>query len=153
MFQVNHVYKLDHRFRILENISSAFGLDRYWVWQSIARTLSNFRARTTNWTRQAELTDDPFSDLSLFTVTEGSIYQTKRDQNFAIIKPVIEHERFYERKERAYLINQLVQEKVATKQTIYRLLRHYWQRGMTPNALIPHYYNSGGKGIKKSDWK
>ncbi len=35
-------------------------------------------------------------------------------------------------KERAYLIEQLVQQKIATKQTIYRLLRCYWQRGMTP---------------------
>lgn len=149
MFQVNHVYKLDHRFRILKIYP------QHLVWIDIESDkalpelfpISELEQRIE--LGQAELTDDPFSDLSLFTVTEGSIYQTKRDQNFAIIKPVIEHERFYERKERAYLINQLVQEKVATKQTIYRLLRHYWQRGMTPNALIPHYYNSGGKGIKK----
>ena len=30
--------------------------------------------------------------------------------------------------------------------TIYRYLRRYWQRGQTPNALLPDYCNSGGKG-------
>jgi hypothetical protein len=30
--------------------------------------------------------------------------------------------------------------------TIYRYLRRYWQRGQTPNALLPDYGNSGGRG-------
>lgn len=30
--------------------------------------------------------------------------------------------------------------------TIYRYLRRYWQRGQTPNALLPDYANSGGRG-------
>ena len=96
MFQVNHVYKLDHRFRILKIYP------QHLVWIDIESDkalpelfpISELEQRIE--LGQAELTDDPFSDLSLFTVTEGSIYQTKRDQNFAIIKPVIEHERFYE---------------------------------------------------------
>ena len=29
------------------------------------------------------------------------------------------------------------------------MLRQYWQRGQTPNALIPNYQNSGAKGSKK----
>lgn len=33
-----------------------------------------------------------------------------------------------------------------TKQTVYRLLRRYWQRGMCKNALLPDYVNSGARG-------
>lgn len=34
----------------------------------------------------------------------------------------------------------------STHRTIYRYLHRYWQRGQTPNALLPDYANSGGKG-------
>ena len=151
MFQVNKVYQLDHvLFRILKIYP------QYLVWIDIQSNkalpelfpISELEQHVI--ASQAQLAHDPFSDLSLFSVDTGSIYQIKRDHNFAIIKRIIEHERFYDPKERAYLIEQLVQQKIATKQTIYRLLRCYWQRGMTPNALIPQYYNSGGKGIKKT---
>ncbi|MGV0887740.1 Mu transposase C-terminal domain-containing protein, partial [Acinetobacter venetianus] len=50
---------------------------------------------------------------------------------------------------RSSLINEIINSKKSTKQTIYRLLRQYWQRGQTPNALIPNYQNSGAKGSKK----
>jgi len=33
--------------------------------------------------------------------------------------------------------------------SIYKNLRRYWQRGMTPNALIPDYGRSGGKGKER----
>lgn len=151
MFQVNNVYQLDHvLFRILKIYP------QYLVWMDIQSNkalpelipISELEQHVI--ASQAQLAHDPFSDLCLLSVDTGSIYQIKRDHNFAIIKRIIEHERFYDPKERAYLIEQVVQQKIATKQTIYRLLRCYWQRGMTPNALIPQYYNSGGKGIKKN---
>ncbi|PHV05673.1 hypothetical protein CSQ96_19780 [Janthinobacterium sp. BJB412] len=34
--------------------------------------------------------------------------------------------------------------------TIYRYLRRYWQRGQTPNALLPDYANSGGRGKERA---
>lgn len=42
-----------------------------------------------------------------------------------------------------------------TRRQIYQYLRRYWQRGMTPNALLPDYQNSGapGKSRKPSDKK
>ncbi|QUX94494.1 hypothetical protein C0J08_03285 [Marinomonas sp. CT5] len=33
---------------------------------------------------------------------------------------------------------------------MYKLIRRYWQRGQTPNALLPDYKNSGAKGIKRT---
>ena len=43
----------------------------------------------------------------------------------------------------------------ATRRQIYHYLRRYWQRGMTPNALLPDYRNSGapGKSRNTSDKK
>ncbi|MBJ7532836.1 hypothetical protein JDN40_01725 [Rhodomicrobium vannielii ATCC 17100] len=38
----------------------------------------------------------------------------------------------------------------ATNQTLYRLLRRYWQRGLAPNALLPDYANCGGRGKDKA---
>ena len=34
--------------------------------------------------------------------------------------------------------------------TLYRLLRRYWQRGQTPNALLPDYARCGGTGRDKA---
>ena len=34
--------------------------------------------------------------------------------------------------------------------SLYRLLRRYWQRGMTPNALLPDYAKCGGRGKDKA---
>lgn len=34
----------------------------------------------------------------------------------------------------------------ATKRRVYQALRRYWQRGMTKNALLPDYRNSGAPG-------
>lgn len=36
-----------------------------------------------------------------------------------------------------------------TNQTVYRLLRRYWQRGMCRNALLPDYVNSGARGKRR----
>lgn len=33
-----------------------------------------------------------------------------------------------------------------TRTTMYRYLRRFWVRGLTPNALLPDYRHSGGKG-------
>jgi hypothetical protein len=41
-------------------------------------------------------------------------------------------------------------EKEVSINKILRLLRRYWQRGQTINALVPDYENSGGKGQKRA---
>ena len=79
----------------------------------------------------------------------GSITQIKRDENYNLIKPIIVHEQFYIPNVRSSLINEIIKNQKSTKQTLYRLLKQYWQRGQTPNALIPNYHNSGAKGNKR----
>lgn len=66
-----------------------------------------------------------------------------------MIKPLISDDQYFVPKVRSKIINQIIEEKGSTKQTIYRLARRYWQRGQTPNALIPDYKNSGAKGVKR----
>ena len=93
--------------------------------------------------------EDPFQDIALIQPEKDSISQRKRDENYNLIKNIVDHEQFYIPSARSSLINEIINSKKSTKQTIYRLLRQYWQRGQTPNALIPNYQNSGAKGSKK----
>lgn len=93
--------------------------------------------------------EDPFQDIALIQPEKDSISQLKRDENYNLIKDIVNNEQFYIPSARSSLINEIINSKKSTKQTIYRLLRQYWQRGQTPNALIPNYQNSGAKGSKK----
>ncbi|MBP9786206.1 MAG: transposase [Acinetobacter sp.] len=93
--------------------------------------------------------EDPFQEIALIQPEKDSTSQRKRDQNYNLIKAIVDHEQFYIPSIRSSLINEIINNKKSTKQTIYRLLRQYWQRGQTPNALIPNYQNSGAKGSKK----
>jgi len=93
--------------------------------------------------------EDPFAYLAYETPEEGSVARNKRDKNYALIQPLISDESIFLPKDRSTLIAKRVTEKKSTKQTIYLLLRRYWQRGQTANALIPDYKNSGGKGKKR----
>ena len=93
--------------------------------------------------------EDPFQDIALIQPEKDSISQLKRDENYNLIKDIVDNEQFYIPSARSSLINEIINSKKSTKQTIYRLLRQYWQRGQTPNALVPNYQNSGAKGNKK----
>ncbi|CAN7691518.1 hypothetical protein LJR289_005521 [Pseudoduganella sp. LjRoot289] len=52
----------------------------------------------------------------------------------------------YEPRRRGQLVAEYTQRHGVSHPTIYRYLRRYWQRGQTPNALLPDYANSGGRG-------
>ena len=93
--------------------------------------------------------EDPFQDIAFIQPEKDSTFQRKRDENYNLIKVIVDNEQFYIPSIRSSLINEIINNKKSTKQTIYRLLRQYWQRGQTPNALIPNYQNSGAKGNKK----
>jgi len=95
-------------------------------------------------------TADPFADLAFITPELGSTAQIKRDRNYDLIKPIVEDPQSYDPKVRSSRINEVINTKKTTKQTLYRLVRQYWQRGQTPNSLIPDYKNSGGKGKKRT---
>jgi putative transposase len=70
-----------------------------------------------------------------------------RDTAWGIIKELVEKEPdIYRRDRRGNLLKAAMVEHEVTLKTLYRYLRRYWQRGQTPNALLPDYANSGGRG-------
>ncbi|MBU4243598.1 MAG: transposase, partial [Proteobacteria bacterium] len=93
--------------------------------------------------------DDPYAKLILATPEEGSTAQLKRDKNFRLIRDIISDPLFYDPQVRGAKIKEVASANSASKSNLYKLIRRYWQRGQTPNALLPHYKNSGGKGKKR----
>ncbi|WP_180060015.1 DDE-type integrase/transposase/recombinase [Acinetobacter sp. YH12135] len=92
---------------------------------------------------------DPHETLAFFQPEKGSAQEIKRNQNYALIYPLISHELFFIPSQRGKIINEIMAKHKVTKQTLYRLARRYWQRGQTPTALLPDYRNSGAKGQKR----
>lgn len=70
-----------------------------------------------------------------------------RARAWQIIESLVAQEpAIYEARQRGQLIAQAIAAHDVSHPTIYRYLRRYWQRGQTPNALLPDYGNSGGRG-------
>lgn len=70
-----------------------------------------------------------------------------RARAWEIVEPLVALEPgIYEARLRGQLIAQATAMHGVSHPTIYRYLRRYWQRGQTPNALLPDYGNSGGRG-------
>lgn len=150
MFRINDVYKLhDTSFRILK--MTLYHI----VWIDIDSQSANpFLIEKNELTKsieanEAEWIEDPFADIALLKVVEGSIQQQKRDAGMALIRPLITHDQFFDPSIRFDLVKRILEQQKSTHQTIYRLARRYWQRGQIPNALIPSYQNSGAKGSKR----
>jgi hypothetical protein len=70
-----------------------------------------------------------------------------RARAWEIIEPLTAMEPgIYEARVRGQMIAQATAAHGVSHPTIYRYLRRYWQRGQTPNALLPDYSNSGARG-------
>lgn len=93
--------------------------------------------------------DDPYAYLLQEVPEPGSKALEIRDKNFKILKTLIEEPLYYISKVRANIIKEILDEKDISKPYLYRIARQYWQRGQIPNALLPDYRNSGGKGKRR----
>ncbi|WP_373990299.1 Mu transposase C-terminal domain-containing protein [Duganella sp. BuS-21] len=70
-----------------------------------------------------------------------------RARAWEIIEGLVAQEpQIYEPRLRGQLVAQATARHQVSHPTIYRYLRRYWQRGQTPNALLPDYSNSGARG-------
>jgi putative transposase len=70
-----------------------------------------------------------------------------RARAWSIVEPLVRHEPdIYESRRRGQLIARYTQLHGVSHPTVYRYLRRYWQRGQTPDALLPDYANSGARG-------
>lgn len=78
-------------------------------------------------------------------------HKMKRDRAWDLIQPLaLNMPEIFKPRVRGEAVAALVDTGKVTKQTVYRLLRRYWQRGMVPNALLPDYARSGGRGRDKN---
>lgn len=86
---------------------------------------------------------DPFEALALESPEPNSRADNIRNHAFKVIQSLIEDPDLFDRKLRSKKIQEILVEKKVSLATIYKYLRRYWQRGQTPNALIPDYKNCG----------
>lgn len=150
MFRINEVLSFDSKlYRILADLSEELvwiSMEKEAALPAVVSKRELLKAIEDDILRRA---DDPFEKLSFVLLEDDSPARAKRDKNYDLIKPVVLEPQFYDPKVRFSIISQIIGEQGSTKQTLYRLLRRYWQRGQTPNALLPDYMNSGGKGKKR----
>lgn len=92
---------------------------------------------------------DPFEEAVLREVEEGSLDQQKRDAAWEMLADVAQDTGLFIRRSRGQILIGIMERHGVTKQTVYRLLRRYWQRGMCRNALLPDYINSGALGKRR----
>lgn len=150
MLRINDVYQYqDFSIRILKILSEQI----VWIDINGVKALPEIIRKTELFhaieSFEAFRIEDPFQDIALIQPEKDSVSQLKRDENYILIRNIGDHEQFYIPSIRSSIINEIINNKKSTKQTVYRLLRQYWQRRQIPNALIPNYQNSGAKGNKK----
>lgn len=93
---------------------------------------------------------DPCMNRIMTTPSEGSKAELVQKKAWTAIKGIVKSEpEIYQRKTRGPLLGQVLDETKATKQTVYRWLRRYWQLGMCENALSGRYDLCGGLGKPK----
>ena len=70
-----------------------------------------------------------------------------RDNSWKMIeKAALSEPEIYDGKIRGRLIEEIIKEYRISKNSAYKYLRRFWQRGKNINALLPDYINSGGRG-------
>lgn len=150
MLRINDVYDYQQtRFRLLSEISSGY------IWinidnkSALPESIDRSSLNTLIEDEACTLTQDPYKNLRLANEPSDSSRAIKRDNNYALISPIILDPNHYEASVRGPLINNVLAQNKTTKQTLYRLLRNYWQRGQVPNALLPVYTNKRKDGEER----
>ncbi|PWB84479.1 MAG: transposase [Methylocystaceae bacterium] len=94
--------------------------------------------------------DDPWSaPFKEDTLLLG--HRRRRDKAWELIRPLaLDQPAIFQERARGRAINSYIEASGSNKQTLYRLLRRYWQRGLSPNALLPDYDRCGGRGKEKA---
>lgn len=95
--------------------------------------------------------EDPFPP----PIAEDAIaprHRALRDKNWARLAPLLAQQpAILDPERRGRTVASLSKDRGESHVGLYRLLRRYWQRGMTRNALLPDYSKCGGRGKDKAD--
>lgn len=79
-------------------------------------------------------------------------HRIKRDNNFLLIQGLIEEPLFLLElisNQRSGILTEHAKLRNTYSNKIYRFLNKYWMYGQIKNALLPAWYNSGGKGVNR----
>ncbi|RNB79752.1 transposase [Brevibacillus fluminis] len=87
------------------------------------------------------------NDPKAIVISEADIpqlYKDKRDNAWGLIKAAVKDEPdIYIEDSRGKIIKILMKQNKISKVTLYKYFRKYWQRGKSPNSLLPNYQNCG----------
>ena len=98
----------------------------------------------------ATVVDDPYLAQTMGVAESGSKAEAVRDRGWRIISGIVDGTAILSSQSRGPLIEEAVQRHSTTKQTVYRLLRRYWQRGMTKMPSFPIIINPAALAVKGS---
>lgn len=148
MYVPNDVFRFgDSRIRVLwSNKTAVFWID---IDQENALPQAAQRSEFDNHMAAGTLQaiDDPYIKLALDGPKSGSKSEQVQEKAWAAIKDVvIIQPDIYIKSLRGPLFSKVLAESGATKQTVYRWLRRYWQFGLCKNALSGRYDKCGGAG-------
>lgn len=94
--------------------------------------------------------NDPFSFIFQKEETLSDKSKKIRYDRLSCIKDIIVMEpEIYESEARGSIISEHEKQTGTHRRLLYKFLLQYWKRGQIPNALLPDYRNSGGKGKTK----
>ena len=151
MWQINEVLKVESRFYRVLDINQG---ELIWIDienpKALPERILELSLLAALDSGQLVRSTDPFAYLDQEDPEIGSVRFIRREENIKVLLPLLQHKGIFDASERARLIDAVVESKQVSKKTVYRLLRRYWQRGQTPNALIPDYKNSGAPGERRS---
>lgn len=93
------------------------------------------------------LLEDPYGVVVASEDDLPKRHREIRDLRWNIIRDLVMTEpAIYDASRRGQMIAARLLAGGTTKRTIYKDMRRYWQRGQTPNALLPNYFNCGARG-------
>ncbi|HGY4246763.1 TPA: transposase [Citrobacter freundii] len=151
MWQINEVVRFDG---VLHRILSVDNGSVVWIQieqeKGVPQTLPELMLAQYLEEGRLSRAEDPFADIDLKEPVFGSVEFLKREEIYQRILPIINSPARFDSRGRGVLIEQIASKHQASKPNIYKILRRYWQRGQTPNALIPDYKNSGAPGERRS---
>ena len=99
---------------------------------------------------ELERIEDPHINISMTFPESGSKSEIIQNRAWSAIQDAISAEPdVYLKRYRGKLLTQAMDKSGATKQTVYRWFRRYWQLGMCKNTLNGQYNRCGGLGKTK----
>lgn len=147
MLRINETFNLDGVvYRVLASTETGVIFIDITDTKALPEEVSFLEVEAMQAEKKLTLISDPYLDeITSKGFIANSTALAKRDERYQLIRNLVHSKDIFIPSLRSKMINDVVRDGKATKKTIYRLLRAYWQRGLNKDALIPRYSERGGK--------